>query len=580
MRQSNKGQRWCPRWGARAARTWLWLRDALAHKVRSGFQGAAGFGDHGEGRAEGPGGRLSHEHLGLFDTPPGRRESTFALAIVGVLFVVFVAVLPVCNLRLGEVDAFVPSISAAIFVGELIVAKLLYAQAAVFRSRALTVLASGYVVTGLLVIPYALTFPGAFAPHGLLHAGLNTSAWLMIFRRWGIPISVVLYVWLRDADAAPGAERSPPRVLAGVAAAAALAAALTLLTTAGRDLLPPVFSNRTDVISSSLILANLAMIAPVAVALAVLLRRRQSVLDTWLLVSLATMLVQTLLNLPLQARFTLGFYVLFLAMLVSHLVVLLALLAESNRLYVRLALSAAAQSRERDARMMSMDAVAAAIAHEVGPPLTAASLSATAGLNWLTRPRPEPEKAIKSFGDTIDSMRRAFDVLKSIRATFSREKAPLSEFDLNELVRESALLLDREMAAQKVSLRLTLDEALPPILANRVQIQRVLVNLLTNAIESVAATERRGRRIAICSAATDGQTLRVEVTDSGQGIAPEAMPRIFEPFFTTKSSGTGMGLSLSRSIVEGHGGQLWASPAEQGGAIFHLELRRSPAPER
>jgi signal transduction histidine kinase len=132
------------------------------------------------------------------------------------------------------------------------------------------------------------------------------------------------------------------------------------------------------------------------------------------------------------------------------------------------------------------------------------------------------------------------------------------------------------MAAHRVSLRLALDEALPPVLANRIQIQRVLVNLLTNAIESLGAAERRGRRISIRSAAGDHETLRLEISDSGAGIAPEDMTQIFEPFFTTKASGTGLGLSLSRTVVESHGGRLWATRAEDGGATFHLELRHIP----
>ena len=523
---------------------------------------------------------MSQEHLGLFDTPPGAREYRFALAIIGLLIAAVLAVLPFANMRLGEIDAFVPSICAIILVGEMIVATLLFAQAAVFKSRALAVLASGYVLTALLLIPYALTFPGAFSPGGLLHPGLNTTAWLMIFRRWAAPCCALLYVWLKRSDAAREMDvaRPPPRVLLWVAAAVALAAALTLLATVGHPLLPRIFLNRREVIYPNLLLANLSMIVPLLVAMALLLRR-QSVLDVWLLVSLATMLLQTLLNIPLHARFSIGSYFILLLTLFSHVVMLLALIAESNRLYVRMALATAARSREREARMMSMDAVAAAISHEVGAPLAAASLSASAGLGWLTRPHPEPEKAMKSIRDTIDSTQRAFEVLRSIRGTFGKEKTSLSEFDLNDLVRESASLLDREMAAQKVSVRLALNEALPPILANRVQIQRVLVNLLTNAMEAVAAPHRRPRRIAIRSAALDRQTLQVEISDSGGGIAPDDMPQIFEPFFTTRSSGTGLGLSLSRSIVEGHGGRLWASNAEDGGAIFHLELPRQPAPE-
>jgi signal transduction histidine kinase len=527
------------------------------------------------------GGRLSHEYLGLFDTPPSRGENALALAIVGALFVAFLAVLPVANIQLGEVSPFIPTISVIIFVGELIVATLLFAQAAVFRSRALTVLASGYVFTALLLIPYALTFPGAFATGGLLHPGPNTTAWLMIVRRWAEPLSVIGYVLLKQADSGtpPDLLRAPAPVSVYVSAAAALAAAWTIFTIVGRDLLPPLFANRSDSIFANLFLVNLSMVALLAIAMGMLLWRRTSILDTWLLVSLAAVLIQSLLNVMLQARFMLGWYFLFVLMLFSHLSVLLALIAESNRLYVRLALSTAARNRERDARMMSIDVVAAAISHEIGQPLTAASLSASAALNSLTRARPDSEMAIKSLRDTVRATQRAFAVARSVRAMFGKRTNSVSEFNLNDLVRETAALLDREMAAQRVSLRLTLDAALPPVLANRIQIQRVLINLLMNAIESLGATERRGRRIAIRSATGDHETLQVEISDSGVGIAPETMAQIFEPFFSTKSSGTGLGLSLSRTIVESHGGRLWASPAEDGGATFHLELPRSPLPK-
>jgi signal transduction histidine kinase len=132
------------------------------------------------------------------------------------------------------------------------------------------------------------------------------------------------------------------------------------------------------------------------------------------------------------------------------------------------------------------------------------------------------------------------------------------------------LLLDRELASQKVLLQLELDNGLPPILANRVQLRRVLINLLTNAIESIGATTRRHRRITI-RAVVEGREMLLEVSDSGTGIPPGDLERIFEPFFTTKSTGTGLGLSLSRTFAEENGGRLWVT-SKKDDTTFHLQL--------
>jgi signal transduction histidine kinase len=525
---------------------------------------------------------VRHEHLGLFDTPAKRVEIRIGLICVGLLIAASLLILPVGNVPVRQVDAFLPIVNSIIFVGEIIIATLLFAQSAVFRSRALVVLASGFTFIALLLIPYVLTFPGVFAPYGLLGAGTNSAAWIMIFRRLSIPLMIIIYALLEQKDVRDPfvpESGSIPTVFA-LAGAVGLAAALSAVAIIGHDWLPPIFRDRTAGIISNLLIFNLTNILLIVAAIVTLSRKRLSVLDIWLLVALAGWLIQSLLNLPLQARFTIGWYSLQLIVLASHLFLLVALIAESNRLYARLALSTAAQNREQETRMMSMDAVAAAISHEVAQPLAAVMLNASAGLEWLTNKPADKTKAIGSIRDSIAAGRRTFDVMKSIRATFAGGTESASQVSLNDLVRETTSLMDRELAARRVSLQMDLADDIPPVWVNRVQIQRVLINLLTNAIESVAATRRGVRRIGVRSKAADAHSVLLEVTDSGQGITDETLARIFDPFFTTKSKGTGLGLSLSRTIIEEHGGHVWASRNDEAGATFHVQLPLGPSPRR
>ena len=499
--------------------------------------------------------------------------------MVGLLSAALLLILPVHGIQLHEIEAFVPMIDAIMFVCELITATLLYAQAVVFRSRALTVLATGFVFGALLLVPHALTFPGAFAPDGLLDAGVNTTAWIFTVRRAAFAIAVILYVQLRGADSVARPRRELPAEKVGVwlIAAFALAAGVTMLATVGHDLLPPFYLNQTDPIFVYKIVYQSVVLALYIVATAALFRKRRSVLDMWLLVMLSGWLAQSILNVPIQARFTVGWYGLFIQMLVSNLVVMIALIAETSWLYARLAISTSARKREREGRLLSMDAVAASISHEVGQPLTAAMLDTKAGLNWLTRKRPDVKKAIKSLHAAIDDEHRTFDVIKSIRETFAKGPGTASEFSLNHLVRDTVLLLDRELASARVSLELDLEETMAPILANRVQLQRVLLNLITNAIKSLDAMHGRPRRITIRAVSSDEGVL-LEVSNSGTGIAPDVLDHIFDPFFTTKETGTGLGLSLCRTIADEHGWQLWATTGEEYGMTFHLRLRRSGFP--
>ena len=514
---------------------------------------------------------MAKDYLGLFDTPPSRAETRLGLVIVGLLFFAVLVIFPVRNVQWAEIQAFVPSMNAAMFVANLIIATLLYAQAVIVRSRALTFRASGYVFIAALLIPYTLTFPGAFAEDGLLGAGPNSTAWMGFTWRAAFPAAVLIYVWLKQADVAvqPGAKR--PRIAYSIVGSIIAAAGIATLTTLGHDLLPPYFVNRIEAVPSTLLIANGVVIFLTAGAIIAVFRSRRSVLDGWLVAALAAWLMQSLLNLQLQARFTIGFYTLFMMMMVATVIMLLALVAESSRLYVRLALSTSAQTRERDARLMSMNAMAAASFQEVGQPLSAMLSSAMASKGWLTRPQPDREKAIESLDDAIAAAQRTFEMMKSVRTRFTDKPGGGKEFCINGVVRETALSMDRELAARKLSLQFDLDESLPAVLGDRTQIQRVLSYLMAKLFESPHAEQGNSGRILLRTAASDGRYLILDLSDSENIGTDEEMEQLFESVFDAKDANA-LGLSLCKTIIEDHAGYLFVSQGTTRGTMFRLKL--------
>jgi PAS domain S-box-containing protein len=223
-------------------------------------------------------------------------------------------------------------------------------------------------------------------------------------------------------------------------------------------------------------------------------------------------------------------------------------------------------------RVMTMGELAASIAHEVNQPLGAIVTSAGSCAQWLAAQPPDMEKARRALERIVDDGRRAGDVIKRIRTLMKRQAPRKSSLDVNYAIREVIALTRHELRRNDILLEAQLSEGLPPVQGDRVQLEQVLLNLIVNAIEAMSEIKERPRQMTIVSCTEGPDVLRIEVRDSGTGLDPEHATHLFEPFYTTKAEGIGIGLSISRSIVEAHGGQLSAGPNSPDGAVFRLSL--------
>jgi PAS domain S-box-containing protein len=223
-------------------------------------------------------------------------------------------------------------------------------------------------------------------------------------------------------------------------------------------------------------------------------------------------------------------------------------------------------------RMTTLGELTASIAHEVNQPLAAVVANAEAALRWLRRGTPDMDAACRSVEWIIDDGNRASEVIRRVRALANKtslEKVPL---DVNDVVRETIPLVQRELISHQVLLRMELAPALPMIRGDRVQLQQVMINLVMNGVEAMQPVTDRPRELVIRSGHDETQQVLVSMTDCGVGISTENADQLFNAFFTTKSSGMGMGLSICRSIMEAHGGRLWATANLPHGATFQFTL--------
>jgi C4-dicarboxylate-specific signal transduction histidine kinase len=223
-------------------------------------------------------------------------------------------------------------------------------------------------------------------------------------------------------------------------------------------------------------------------------------------------------------------------------------------------------------RVMTLGELTSSIAHEVNQPLAAVVTNGQAALRWLALETSRLDEVRAAVERVVRDGNRASEVIQRIRALAKKNPTLMVSLDINDVIREAILLVQREVSSRGALLRTELASALPAVLGDRIQLQQVVVNLVINGVDAMASITDRPREILIQSQPHETHEVMVAVRDSGIGLDAESADRLFNAFFTTKASGMGMGLSISRSIIMAHGGRLWASPNADHGAAFQFTV--------
>ena len=467
----------------------------------------------------------------LSSSSPGPVQRRIALGIVaGLVIALYLITGPLSGIQLGQINSFVAVYATAMFVTDAITAVLLYAQFTILRTRAVLVIASGYLFTALIVVVYVTAFPAVLAPQGLI-GGMQTAAWLYVTWHCGFAMFVIGYALSKDESVGKlvGRGKVPAAILVSVASSIVLAAAAAFVATKGEPYLPKIMVDPLRFGPDWPHLVGLPIASVCLVAIGVLWVRRRSVLDLWLMVVMCLYLVEVPMSwYPLPSRFSTGWYAVRVVGFLSSSLVLIILLYEITTLYARLLDAVLGQRREREARLMTGDAVAASIAHEMRQPLAAMVTTADAGLRFLDRAGPNVDKAKEAFKRIVADGHRAGDLVGEIRANFKSDVKDRTSFDLNDMIHEALALGAGELQKHRILVQLQVSPQVPMVRGNRVQLQQVLFNLIMNAIDAMTA-KSDPRVLNVRTEAYEGDRVMVAVADTGPGIAAEDAERVFSP---------------------------------------------------
>jgi signal transduction histidine kinase len=502
----------------------------------------------------------------IFDRRASGSQVQLAWLFAFILLLACLAIFPYRLLLLPKISAFIPVIDAMHLIFSGIVAAVLLSLASILRLKALIALGTGYFFTGLVAMVHTLTYPDAFSRIGLLGASIETATWLYLAWHTALPATIIVYALLKNSpDRLRNPARAPIRTIFVCLTLATIAAAgLTWLTTGEGSFLTDVLKFGTRQADEIHYVAMLLMV----VGITLLWFGQRSALDVCLMLILWALLMESVMILPGAARFSVGWYAGRAMGLLSSLAVLLMLLIDLSRLHGKMAVLMASQQRERANRLMAGEAVGAFIAHELRQPLASMVLNAGAAKLLGAQANAGLSAVLE---DLVKDSRRVNEIVESTRAVFGKAPAQYSPTNINQLVQDTLLMASRELLDHNIKVETRLNDQLPLVNVNRLQMQQVFMNLFFNAAEAMSEVADRPRKLLIQSSSGDsGLVIRVE--DTGSGIMASNKEYIFDMFFTTKQHGAGMGLSICRSVVEAHGGNIQVSPKVPFGTSFEIRL--------
>ena len=547
-----------------------------------------------------------HDGAFLSRAAVGSREWGFCLTLIGISAIVFASCVPFVRVPLQPSPALVAVYNAVSILNGFATSIILFSQFNILRSRALLLLASGYLFGSLIAVVQLLTFPDLFTAAGLLGAGPQTALWLCVFWHGGFPLAVIFYALFH------GSSReivTAPRIAVASAMAAVIGAVLAcwFAATWGAEnarLLPALLDETGFTPWQRVVnLTNVMLVLGAFVLLSA--RPRHRLLNLWLMVVMGYWFCDIALGSYLNGgRYDLGFYAGRVYGALAASFVLAVLLLENARLYRRLAMTAS-RLRERAtelsranealrseiayreraeeglrqaqaelarvSQMAALEELTSAMADQVNHPIGAIMMNAETCLRWLSQEVPNVERARTIASMIVKDGTRAAETIARMQQLFDRG-APLREsVDLNDVIGEMVGLLRSEAARYAVSIRAELMEDPSQVAADRTQLKQVLMNLMINGIEAMNDGEG-ARELTIKSERVENGRITVSVSDTGVGPPPLPGNQIFKAFFTTKPHSIGIGLSISRAIIEEHGGHLWATNNSPRGANFHFTL--------